>query len=150
MWILSPASTEACTSAINDLRDEFTRRFQYFSTHSSKLDVFAKPYSVSPEDSDAALQMELIELQCDSTRQHYYSNNDLLTFYTNRLHVTRYPQLAIYANSGVIHICETFFSKMKFAKNKCHTSLKEFFWENTLRLSTTSIVPNIEQLVDRV
>ena len=42
MSILSPASTEAYVSAITDLRDEFTRRFQNFSTHSSKFDVFAK------------------------------------------------------------------------------------------------------------
>ena len=94
MSILSPVSTEAYVSAINDLREEFTQRFQDFSIYSSKFDVFANPFSASPEDSDAALQMELIELQCDSTLRHHYSNNDLLTFYTNYFPVTRYPQLA--------------------------------------------------------
>ena len=57
MSIKSPASTEAYVSVITDLREEFTRSFQDFSTHSSKLDVFTKPFSVSPEDSDAAFQM---------------------------------------------------------------------------------------------
>ena len=63
MSILSPASTGAYVPAITDLREEFTRRFQDFSTHSSKFDVLTKPFSVSPEDSDTARQMELIELQ---------------------------------------------------------------------------------------
>ena len=58
-------------------REKFAR-FQDLSTKSSKIDVFSDPFSVSHEDSDAALQMKLIELQCDSTL-HHYSNDDLLT-----------------------------------------------------------------------
>ena len=85
MSILSPASTEAYVSAITDLCEEFTRRFQDLSTHSSKVDVYAKPFSVSSEDSDAALQMEPIELKCDSTIQYHYSNNDLFTLYSDHL-----------------------------------------------------------------
>lgn len=154
MSILSPASTEAYVSAINDLREEFALRFQDFFIHSSKFDVFAKPFSASPEEADAALQIELIELQCDSMLQYHYSNDDLLTFYTTRLPVARYPQLAIHAKImlclfGSTYLCETFFSKMKYAKNKYRTSLTDANLKNTLRLSTTSIVPNIEELVDR-
>ena len=123
MSILSPVSTEAYVSAINDLREEFIRRFQDFSIYSSKFDVFANPFSASPEDSDAVLQMELIELQCDSTLRHHYSNNDLLTFYTNYFPVTRYPHLAIHAKImlclfGNTYLCETFFSKMKVCKKQ--------------------------------
>ena len=59
MSIFSPASTEAYVSAITDLREEFARRFQ---DSSSTFDVLTKPFSVSPVGSDAALQMELIEL----------------------------------------------------------------------------------------
>ena len=55
MSILSPDSTDASVSAITDLREEFTRRFQDFSTHSSILDVLTNLFSASPEDSDAAL-----------------------------------------------------------------------------------------------
>ena len=88
MSILSTASIEAFVSAIIDLREEFKRRFQDFSTHSSKFDVLTKPFSVSPDDSDAALQMVLIELLCDSTILHHYSNYDLLTLYTNHFPVT--------------------------------------------------------------
>ena len=58
MSVLSPASTEVYVSAITYLREEFTRHFLDLSTHSSKYDVFAKPFSVSHEDSDAALQNE--------------------------------------------------------------------------------------------
>ena len=39
--------------------------------------------------------------------------------------------------------------EMKYAKNKYRTSLTDANLKNTLRLSTTSIVPNIEELVDR-
>ena len=117
MSILSPASTEAYVSVITDLRDKFTQRFQDFSTRSSKLDVLTKPFCISPADSDAALQMELIEHQYDSTLQHHYSNNSILTFYTNHLPVTRYHQLAIHAKimlclfGSHTYLCETFFKK---------------------------------------
>ena len=108
MSILSPASTEAYVSAITDMREEFTR-LQDFSTHTSKFYNFVNSFSVSPEDFDAALQMQLIELQCDSKLLHHHSNNDL-TFYTNNLPVTRYPPLANHATItlclfGVTHIC---------------------------------------------
>ena len=121
MSILSPALTEAYVSAITDLREEFTRRFYDLSTHSSKFDASAKHLPVSHEDSDADLQMELLELLCDSTLRQHYSTNDLLTFYTNHLPVTRYHQLAIHAKimpclSGSTYLKKTFFSKQKFAK----------------------------------
>ena len=152
---MSPVSTEACVSAITFLREEFTRRFSDLSIHSSKFDAFAKPFSVSSEDSDAALRMEVIKLQCDSTRQHHYSNNDLVTLYTSHLSMTKYHQLAIHAKImlcllGSTYLFETFFLKMKLARNKYRTSLTDANLENTLRLSTKSIVPNIEELVDRV
>ena len=129
MLILSPALTEAYVLAITDLREEFIQPFQDFSTHSSKFDVFAKAFSVSPEDSDAALQMELIEIRCESTLQHHYSYDDLI-FYTNHLPVTRYPQLAIHVKImlclfGRAYFCETFFSKMKFEVDKYRTSLTD-------------------------
>ena len=55
--ILSPASTEAYVSTITDLWEEFTRRFQDFSTHSIQFDVLTKSFSVSNEGSDAALRI---------------------------------------------------------------------------------------------
>lgn len=98
--------------------------------------------------------MELIELQYDSMLRHHYSNNDLLTFYTKYFPVTRYPKLTVHAKImlclfGSTYLCETTFSKMNFAKNKYRTSLTDMNLENTIRLSTTSIIPNIDQLVDR-
>ena len=123
MLIFSPALTEAYVSTITYLREEFTRQSQDFSTHSSKFDIFSKPFSVSHEDSDAALQLELIELTCDSTLQHHFSNNDLLTFHINHLPVTRYTQLAIHAKIMLrlfwsTYLCKTFFSKFKLAKKQ--------------------------------
>ena len=47
MSILTSASKEAYFSAITDFREEFTRRFQDLSTHTSKVDDFAKPFCFS-------------------------------------------------------------------------------------------------------
>ena len=77
MSILSQVSKEAYASTITDLHEEFTQRFLDFSTQSYKFYVSAKPFSVTPEYSDVDTQMELVELQCDSTPQHHYYNNDL-------------------------------------------------------------------------
>ena len=151
---MSPVSMEAYVSVINDLHEEFTQSFQDFSIHSSKVDVFANPFSASPEDSDASLQMQLIELQYDSMLRHFYSNNDLLTFYTKYFPVTRYLKLTVPAKImlclfGSAYLCETTFSKMNFAKNKYRTSLTDMTLQNKIRLSTTKIIPKIDQLVDR-
>ena len=75
-------------------------------------------------------------------------------FYTKYFPVTRYPKLTVHAKImlclfGSTYLCETTFSKMNFAKNKYRTSLTDMNLENTIRLSTTSIIPNIDQLVDR-
>ena len=94
------------------------------------------------------------EIALKNNHYYYYYSNDLI-FHTNHLPMTRYPQLAI---GALIMLClyrstylyETFFSKMKLKKNKYRTSLTDTNLENTLRFSTTSIVPNIEELVDRV
>ena len=140
MSILSPVLTEAYVLAITDLREEFTLCFKDFSTHLSEFDVFAKPLSVYPVDSDAALQLELIELQWNSALQHHNCNNNLLTFYTNLRPVTRYHQLAINAKIMLClfrstYLCDTFFSKMKFANNEYRTSFMETNVNNTLRIS---------------
>ena len=84
--ILKPNSTEDFVLAIDKFCEELKRQFQDFSLYLSKF-IFLNPFSVSPEDNDAALQEEMIDLQYDSMLQHDYSNNELLTFYTKHVSV---------------------------------------------------------------
>ena len=62
----------------------------------------------SPLLTNGALQMELIELQCDITLHHHYSYNDL-TFYTNHLPVTGHRQLTIHAKNMLCLFSSTYF-----------------------------------------
>ena len=48
---------------------------------------------------------------------------------------------------GSTYICEQLFSRMKFTKNKNRTKITDVHLEDSLRLSTTSIEPNIDALV---
>ena len=62
-----------------------------------------------------------------------------------------YPMLIDHAKKmanifGSTYVCEQLFSKMKFTKNKMRTNLTDDHLNESLRLATSSLNPNIEKL----
>ena len=51
---------------ITGLSQEFEQRFQIFSELEKEFKVFSSPFIVNPSDLSVNIQIEIIDLQCDS------------------------------------------------------------------------------------
>ena len=105
----------------------------------------------APED----IQMELIDLQSNMVMKSKHDSKDisLLDFYQQYLiEDGEYPYLVDNAKKiasmfGSTYICEQLFSKMKLTKSKLRTAITDSHLDGALRLSSSSLKPNIKKLV---
>jgi len=137
---------------LNELLQQFDTRFKDFKALEIQFNIFSTPFSVDVESVDEDIQMELVELQCDTILKQKYSDVGIPEFYLY-LQQDRFPNLhsqalRIIAMFGSTYLCEQFFSLMKFNKSSTRTKLTDEHLQATLRLaSSQKIVPNIDALV---
>lgn len=138
---------------ISNLKEEFKSRFSDFREKEIFMRMFSSPFSVDIGSVPPELQLEFIDLQCDSALKcKFFENPTLIDFYSK--YVTEDKYLGIRKNAlfmssifGSTYICEQFFSKMKNMKSKTRTRLTDRHLEETLRIATTQIKPDIETLI---
>lgn len=138
-------------SALEDMKTQFDSRFIDFRKNEQCLNLFARPFSVSVEDAPEEIQMELIELQCNSILKEKFDLG-LLEFYSKYVSITDFPKLRNHALKmtslfGTTYLCEQLFSRMKCVKSKTRARITDGHLENSLRIATTTIGANIDKLV---
>jgi len=94
-----------------------------------------------------------IDLEADMTLNDAFFHVPLLDFYKHHLPKKKFPGL--YNNDlfmaslfGSTYVCEQFFSKMKLAKNQLRTSITDDNLESTLRIASTNIEPDFDELTN--
>ena len=76
-------STEKYTNMISALDNEFALRFVDFQKLGSEFDILSSPFTTDFEKVPDALQLELIDLQCDSTLKEKFQSKSIEKFYAS-------------------------------------------------------------------
>ena len=95
-------------------------RFADFEILEPQFRLFSMPVAVKIYTVAEELQMELVELQCDTVLKQKYAEVEIPEFYIF-LSRERFPKLLfaaarIIAMFGSTYVCEQFFSSMKVNK----------------------------------
>ena len=128
--------------SLRRLHGEFERRFEDFSV------IFSMPFNVNCE---TGLQLELIELQCNTQLKQLFLNVPKLEFYKS-LSKSTLPNLISHAQKVTMfassYACEQVFSTMKLRKSCLRNRLTDEHLTYLLRISASQFKPNYEKLLE--
>lgn len=140
---------------LQSLQNEFEFKFQDVVKLENEFNIIAAPFSTDIDVVRPYLQLELIDLKCDTAlKDKFQRKRNLLEFY-NYFNQCRFPRLykcaaKIIAIFGSTHVCEQLLMVLKRATSIDRTGISDHNLKSTLILSTAqSIVPNITELVER-
>ncbi|KAL0148361.1 hypothetical protein M9458_056341 [Cirrhinus mrigala] len=145
-------------SAVENLLQEFDKRFADFKAHRDTFELFADPFSADVESVPIFLQMELIDLQCNSELKTKFreaqGNADKTAQFLREL-PPRFPELSkvfsrVMCLFGSTYLCEKLFSAMNFNKCKFRSRLSDAHLEAVLRVSTVNTIrANVARLCEQ-
>ena len=92
---------------ITGLLQEFEQRFQIFGELEKEFKVFCSPFTVNASDLPVNIQLEIIDLQCDSDLKDKFASAGLDTFY--RYIMPGYPSLTALAAKFLCIFGSTYF-----------------------------------------
>ncbi|XP_045399127.1 general transcription factor II-I repeat domain-containing protein 2B isoform X2 [Lemur catta] len=124
---------------IVELKTEFQKRLSDFKLYESELTLFSSPFSVKIDSVREELQMEVIDLQCNTVLKTKYDKVGIPEFY--KYLWSSYPKYRnhcakILSMFGSTYICEQLFSIMKLSKTKYCSQLKDSQWDSVLHITT--------------
>lgn len=136
------------------IQNQFSDRFGDFEKVSSKLKIFANPFSCDIEAVPTHLQMNVIDLQSNDTLKNSFCEiNDLVKFYGSLS--SDFDELKRFAQQlitifGSTYLCEQTFSILNYRKNKYASRLTDEHLRAILRISTTNMKANIQQIAAQI
>ena len=148
------ADFSSFANELQSLKMEFSDRFQDFNHQESYFTMISSPFEVDVDSVPENLQMELLELQGDNNLHQSFKETSLLEFYKS-LPREDYPQILKQARNfisifGSTYVCEQLFSKLKHVKSKTKSRLTNEHLQFSLRVATSQILPDIENMVKNV
>lgn len=144
-------SLDSYKGKLRELFQEFEQRFKVFDDLNLEFSVFCSPFTVKPAELPVDIQLEVIDLQCDSNLREKFSSVGLDSFYQFLL--PDYPNLTTLAGKilsmfGTTYLCEQVFSVMNINKNKLRSRLSNKHLNDILKLTAAqNIEPDIDSLV---
>uniref|UniRef100_A0A8C9D9R4 General transcription factor II-I repeat domain-containing protein 2 n=1 Tax=Panthera leo TaxID=9689 RepID=A0A8C9D9R4_PANLE len=124
---------------IVELETEFQKRLSDFKLYESELALFSSPFSVKIESVHEALQMEVIDLQCNTVLKTKYDKVGVPEFC--KYLWSTYPKYRVHCAKilsmfGSTYICEQLFSIMKLSKTKYCSQPRGPQWDSVLHIAT--------------
>ena len=134
------ADMDQCKDKITGLLQEFERRLQVFSELEKEFAIFRSPFTVNPYDMPADIQLEIIDLQCETNMKEKFASVGLDTFYQYLL--PGYPKLTSLAAKvlsmfGTTYLCEQVFSVMNLNKTKQSSRLTNTHLKDIVKCAAT-------------
>uniref|UniRef100_A0A8C8R4R6 Uncharacterized protein n=1 Tax=Pelusios castaneus TaxID=367368 RepID=A0A8C8R4R6_9SAUR len=128
------------SKSLNDLHEEFCRRFSDFEKIEKSLQL-------------VALQLELIDLQSDAILKENFHSLALKEFYSS-LNEATFPNLRGMAQKmlaffGSTYVCEQTFSVMNINKSRHRSQLTDQHLRSILRIATTKLTPDFDALAKK-
>ena len=125
-------------------------RFIDFRENEILINLFVKPFTVFPEDAPQSMQMEPIDMQCNSKLQEKF-NLGLFDFYSKYINEDLFPNiwqhtLRLMSLFRITYMCEQLFSRINVIKSKTRTRITYVHLENTFRVGTSNIRPDIDEI----
>ncbi|XP_064411766.1 general transcription factor II-I repeat domain-containing protein 2A-like [Latimeria chalumnae] len=150
---VSPEQTEKYSKILSNLHGEFSHRFSDFEKIEKTLELVSCPLSFDYEKAPQELQLELIDLQCDSTFKEKYNSEKLDELYAS-LSETKFPNIRKVAQKilvlfGSTYVCEQTFSLLKCNKSRYRSQLTDQHLSSLLRIFTTRMTPDFDAIVKR-
>ena len=143
---------------ISSLDNEFGRRFADFQKLAAEFDILSSPFSTDFEKAPDAVQMKLIDLQCDSTMKEKFPSESIDKFYAllnasefANLRKMAMKLLVLFGSTYIceyIDICEQTFLTMNINKTKLRSNQTDVHLQSLLRISTSNMQSEFKQLVD--
>ncbi|XP_030182060.1 general transcription factor II-I repeat domain-containing protein 2-like isoform X3 [Lynx canadensis] len=132
---------------IKELKTEFQKRFSDFKLYESELTLFSSPFSVNINNVSEELQMEVIELQCNTILKTKYDCVGIPEFYKHL--GNGYPKYKnhcakILSMFGSTYVCEQLFSVMKQQKTKYCPQLKDSGVTSLRHVAAPDTHPGVE------
>ena len=144
--------TDKYTNIISALDNEFGSRFADSQKLADEFDIMSSPFTADFEKAPDVVQLELIDLQCDSTLKEKFQSESIDKFYAS-LNASKFVNLRKMAMKllvlfGSTYICEQTFSIMNINKTKLRSNLTDVHLQSLLRISTSNMLPEFKQLTD--
>ncbi|KAL4112785.1 hypothetical protein QTP88_016514 [Uroleucon formosanum] len=125
-------------------------RFVDFQKSKDDFLLFSEPFSINAENVREDLQLELIDLQCNTNLKTKFETvgiPELFKYLENN-----YPKLQkhfcyILSMFGSTYVCEQLFSLMKLNKSKSRNQISNLKLQSVLHLASRSSCANIDSLV---
>ena len=132
--------------------NEFGRRFADFQKLAAEFDIMSSPFITDFAKAADALQLELIDLQWDSTLKDKFHAESIDTFYA-LLNASKFANLRkmvmkLLVLFGSTYICEQIFSTMNINKIKLRSNLTDVHLQSLLKISKSDMQPEFKQLAD--
>ncbi|XP_045442552.1 general transcription factor II-I repeat domain-containing protein 2-like [Pipistrellus kuhlii] len=145
------ASYQKYAEKILSLRTEFETRFADFKFLEDKFSLFSSVFSINIDLVPSEMQMEVIEIQCDSNLKAKFSEVGVPEFYKYlpaRFENTRKFAYEIISMFGSTYLCEQLFTVMKGNKSPVRSRISDVHLGSVLKVITANkISPEVGKIV---